>query len=286
MNKGYRLTRAPDKHFLSSDNILNNSFARNSPVPNQTCLQMGLFKRVPFTERVPSGADCSHSQMPKEWASPNLGPRLLQIDEVPSWYGHNPYIRTGYRPVTPSASLCLSSLLHLHNETANIYSHLIPATMALLFNALLYAYFSTSFPKSTWADQLVFHIYLTTSVVCFGMSSAYHTLLCHSAHVTDLWARLDYVAIVFQILGSFISGIYIGFYCEPQLQKLYWSMVRLQCTTDGVIIPNFHLDWHTRVPNCICRRTSQAAEPKMAATTPVNICGDWTFCICPYHSCC
>ncbi|CAI7606741.1 unnamed protein product [Penicillium palitans] len=184
---------------------------------------MALLKRLSPVERA-SGTDRSDSPLLKEPGSPS-GPRLLNRDEVPSWYGHNPYIRTSYRPVTPSISRCLSSLLYLHNETVNVYSHLIPATIALLGNGLLYVYFSASFPDATWADQLVFHIYLTTSVICFGISSAYHTFLCHSARYTDLWGRLDYVAIVFQILGSFISGIYIGFYCEPHLQKLYWSMI-------------------------------------------------------------
>ncbi|KAL2697693.1 hypothetical protein AAEP93_011597 [Penicillium crustosum] len=184
---------------------------------------MALLKRLSPVERA-SGMDRSDSPLLKE--PENLsGPRLLNRDEIPSWYGHNQYIRTSYRPVTPSISRCLSSLLYLHNETVNVYSHLIPATISLLGNGLLYAYYSTSVPDATWVDQLVFHIYLTTSVICFGISSAYHTFLCHSTRYTDLWGRLDYVAIVFQILGSFISGIYIGFYCEPHLQKLYWSMI-------------------------------------------------------------
>lgn len=190
---------------------------------------MALLKRLSPVERA-SGMDRSDSPLLKEPGNPS-GPRLLNRDEIPSWYGHNQYIRTSYRPVTPSISRCLSSLLYLHNETVNVYSHLIPATIALLGNGLLYAYYSTSVPDATWVDQLVFHIYLTTSVICFGISSAYHTFLCHSARYTDLWGRLDYVAIVFQILGSFISGIYIGFYCEPHLQKLYWSMVRSRFST-------------------------------------------------------
>ncbi|KAJ5371970.1 hypothetical protein N7517_003976 [Penicillium concentricum] len=183
---------------------------------------MALLKRS--FERALSGTERSDSSLLKESGSPS-GARLLNRNEVPSWYAHNPYIRTGYRPVVPSTSRCISSLLYLHSETVNVYSHLIPATIALLGNGLLCVYFSTSFPGATWTDQLVFHIYLTTSAICFGISSAYHTFLCHSAHFTDLWGRLDYVAIVFQILGSFISGIYIGFYCEPHLQKLYWSMI-------------------------------------------------------------
>ncbi|KGO71473.1 Hly-III-like protein [Penicillium italicum] len=132
---------------------------------------MALLKRLSPAERALSGTDRSDSPLLKERRSPS-GPRLLNHDEVPLWYGHNPYIRTSYRPVTPSISRCLSSLLYLHNETVNVYSHLIPATIALLGNWLLYVYFSTSFPQATWADQLVFHIYLTTSVSCFGISSA------------------------------------------------------------------------------------------------------------------
>ncbi|KAJ6178219.1 hypothetical protein N7519_008680 [Penicillium mononematosum] len=184
---------------------------------------MAPVKRLSPAERAPSGTDRSDSPPLKE-LSPS-GPRLLNRDEVPSWYAQNPYIRSGYRPVTPSIPRCLSSLLYLHNETVNVFSHLVPATIAFLGNGLLYGYFLTSFPNATWTDRLVFHIYLTTSVLCFGISSAYHTFLCHSVHVADVWVRLDYVAIVFQILGSFVSGIYIGFYCEPHLQKLYWSMI-------------------------------------------------------------
>ncbi|KAJ5254262.1 hypothetical protein N7524_011442 [Penicillium chrysogenum] len=182
---------------------------------------MALVKRLSPAERALSGTDRSDSPLLKEPGSP---PGTTPAEPRGSSLV-NPYIRTGYRPVTPSISRCLSSLVYLHNETVNVFSHLVPATIAFLGNGLLYGYFSTSFPDVTWTDRLVFHIYLTTSVLCFGISSAYHTFLCHSAHFTDLWGRLDYVAIVFQILGSFVSGIYIGFYCEPHLQKLYWSMI-------------------------------------------------------------
>lgn len=154
--------------------------------------------------------------------------RLLSIDQVPAWYAQNEYIRTGYRPVMYSVQRCLQSLGYLHNESLNIYTHLIPAILTVIGNLVLNIYFTASFPAASRTDQLVFHVYLTTSTICFAISSSYHTLLCHSEHYADLWVRLDYVAIVFQILGSFLSGIYVGFYCEPALQKLYWTMVGLK----------------------------------------------------------
>jgi adiponectin receptor len=151
--------------------------------------------------------------------------RLLLNTQVPTWYAHNDYILTGYRPVTMSIWLCIESLTYLHNETMNIYTHLVPSVLALFGNACIAWYFESRFPGATWPDRLVFHVYLTTSVICFGMSSAYHTFLCHSEPYADLWGRIDYLSILVQILGSFVSGIYIGFYCEPGLQKLYWTMV-------------------------------------------------------------
>ncbi|CAG8908876.1 unnamed protein product [Penicillium egyptiacum] len=181
---------------------------------------MSLVKRLSPAERAPSGTDRSDSPLLKIPGSPS-GPQMLNCDEVPSWYAQNPYIRTGYRPVTPSIPRCLSSLRYLHNETVNVYSHLIPATIAFLGNGLLYGYFKTSFPDATWTDQLVFHIYLTTSVLCFGISSAYHTLLCHSAHFSDVW-----VAWIMSLLYSrFLVRLSRGYTLDSTASHTYKSFI-------------------------------------------------------------
>ncbi|KAG5290906.1 hemolysin-III family protein [Histoplasma capsulatum G186AR] len=167
--------------------------------------------------------------------------RLLTATEVPPWYAHNSFLLTGYRPVTRSTRLCLESLRCLHNETVNIYSHLVPAGIAVISNGVFHLYFRNRYPTASCADQLAFHVYLCTSILCFGISSIYHTLLCHSEDYVKLWALLDYVAIIFQTLGSFISGIYVSFYCEPGLQKLYWTMIGVLglLTATVVVSPRF-----------------------------------------------
>ncbi|UKZ94930.1 uncharacterized protein TrAFT101_009783 [Trichoderma asperellum] len=74
----------------------------------------------------------------------------------------------------------------------------------------------------------------------------YNMLLCHSETYTILWARLDYTNIVVQILASFVSGIYICFYCEPNLQKLYWTMIGSLGLLTGIVVvsPRFQsLKW-------------------------------------------
>lgn len=81
---------------------------------------MALLKRLSPAERTLSGRDRSDSPLLKGPGSP-LGPPLLSRDEVPPWYIHNQYILARYRPVTPSTSLCLKSLLYLHNETECLF---------------------------------------------------------------------------------------------------------------------------------------------------------------------
>ena len=165
---------------------------------------------------------------------PRAVPKLHSSDEVPSWYAHNAFILSAYRPVTKSTRLCVQSLAYLHNETINVYSHLIPAIVSLLWSYSFSRTFTERFPHASWMDEFVFRIFLTTCVICFGTSAAYHTLICHSKTFADLWVRLDYVAIVVQIVGSFIPGLYFAFYCEPNLQRLYWSMVCTQGRIRGL----------------------------------------------------
>ena len=47
--------------------------------------------------------------------------------ELPSWQQDNQYILSGYRPQSNSFKRSFKSLAYLHNETVNVYSHLIPA---------------------------------------------------------------------------------------------------------------------------------------------------------------
>ena len=163
---------------------------------------------------------------PKELLSSKNGLRLLTISEVPSWYGDNPYIHTGYRPVFAAVAPCFHSWLYLHNQTANIFTHLVPGVLALALNGALVWLFQHHYPEAIFWDRAVFHLYLTACSLCFGTSAAYHTLLCHSREFADLWVRLDYVSISVLILGSFVPGLYMGFYCEPLLLRGYLTMVR------------------------------------------------------------
>lgn len=131
----------------------------------------------------------------------------------------------GYRPIMNDTRVCFESWAYLHNETANIYSHLLPAVLAILSQGYIYLYFSWYYPQVTTRDVLIVAFHLCSTSVCFGLSALHHTLMNHSAPFSNLWGRIDYTGIIILILGDFVSGIYLGFYCEPILQKAYWTMV-------------------------------------------------------------
>ncbi|KAI1088883.1 mPR-like GPCR protein [Rostrohypoxylon terebratum] len=158
---------------------------------------------------------------------------LLSYEAIPEWYQDNPYIRNGYRPVSHSTRACFGSWIYIHNETMNIYTHLLPAA-ALLVSCL--AYIIARLMNRDGRDAGIVAVQMISAVACLGFSSAYHTLMCHSHQVEALWLRLDFVGIILLILGSFISGIYVGFWCEMLERKIYWSMIGSLAAISIVIV--------------------------------------------------
>ncbi|KAL8949887.1 MAG: hypothetical protein Q9222_004044 [Ikaeria aurantiellina] len=170
-----------------------------------------------------------HHNLPSETPSvptKRASPLLLGYDQIPTWHQDNEYIRSGYRPETRSTRLCFASWAYIHNETANIYTHLLPALLSLVFQVVASRFFTVKYPHSSAGDRLVFAFFFLTASICLGISTTYHTLMNHSAHLSSLWLRIDYVGIIIIILGDFVSGVYMIFYCEPILQQVYWCMVR------------------------------------------------------------
>lgn len=164
-------------------------------------------------------------------------PRLLDFEELPQWYKDNPFVRRGYRAVSQSVWACFDSWTYLHNESVNIYSHLVPAVGMLVAQSVLQRQISVDAPEASLMDRAVFSCNLLAATITLLLSTTYHTLMNHSPYLSLFCLRVDYVGIVILILGSFISGIYVGFYCEPGLQKLHWaSIVTLSVVTSILVL--------------------------------------------------
>ncbi|KAK2031734.1 HlyIII-domain-containing protein [Colletotrichum zoysiae] len=175
---------------------------------------------------------------------------LVLWDDLPAWRRDNAFILTGYRPDSNSYLGSLRSLAYLHNESVNIWSHLLGAAAFLVAAAVLRVV-APRYGAAAPADVLVFACFFAGAVACLGMSAAYHAISNHSPEVAKWGNKLDYSGIVLLIVGSYVPALYYGFYCHPGLMKFYLSTVSLSlarsCSLSLHIHTNTQTHTHTKL---------------------------------------
>ncbi|KAF9435948.1 hypothetical protein BGZ76_005169 [Entomortierella beljakovae] len=158
--------------------------------------------------------------------------KLLTFEEIPEWMQDNPAILTGYRREAFSYKKCIDTLWFLHNESVNIWTHLLGSFACIVGSPFVYFYYIGVMDTINWADITVFYLFMAGAIICLSLSALFHCFHCHSEPVSKHWNRCDYVGIVFLIAGSFYPAIYYGFYCSKSLQILYTTMI----TTIGLAV--------------------------------------------------
>lgn len=113
--------------------------------------------------------------------------------DLPAWLQDNQHIHSGYRPASNSYRKSFASLTHLHNESVNIYTHLVGAVLAFLAAVYAYEALRPRYEQATRQDVRVFACFFGGAVACLGMSAAYHTVANHSERVARIGNRLDYL---------------------------------------------------------------------------------------------
>lgn len=140
--------------------------------------------------------------------------KLYTWEEIPEWQKDNEHIHTGYVRETSSVMECIRSLFYLHNETVNIYSHLIPA-IAFFSTIFFNKYVVPTYSTTTMIDYLIIDIFFLGAFSCLILSSTFHCLKSHSLRVAVFGNKLDYLGIVFLIVASMVSILYYGFHGNP-----------------------------------------------------------------------
>lgn len=155
-------------------------------------------------------------------------PRTVSWQEVADWQFDNKYILSGYRPENGDYLEVLASLTFLHNETCNVYTHLIGALLLPFLAPLVLRLLSQpQFLNVLSMDYAAFGVYFWCAEICLVLSSLYHLIQPHSHRVDLFWHGMDLLGIVIVTVGTFSSGIFYVFFCEADLQKLHWGIVSL-----------------------------------------------------------
>jgi adiponectin receptor len=152
---------------------------------------------------------------------------LLRWNDLHSWQQDNEFILTGYRPVSGSFRKSLASLQHVRNEIVNIYTHLFGAALFAILPIYVYVSVRNYHPTIQVGDIIGFATFLFGVVLCCSLFTSFHIMSNHSQKVETYWNQLDYLGIVILIWGSTVPSVYYGFYCNPNLQKLYWAVVSI-----------------------------------------------------------
>lgn len=160
-----------------------------------------------------------------------------------------------------SRRLALHSLFRLHNETLNIWTHLLPA---LYFTWRLISTVATELPalqldpadsagshsqhqslSATASDFACFAFFYLSACVCFYLSALYHLLGCCSFDAHACLYRCDVSGILALIVGSYVPALHYAFRCRPHLQWGYSAAI-------GAIVALLLVMFN--VPSCNTRR--------------------------------
>ena len=134
------------------------------------------------------------------------------------WTDHGCHGLGQRRRCTTSYRASIASVVYLHTETLNIWSHLLGAVW-FGSSAVRFAAAGSGPPTS---DAVAVLIYLTATTLCFASSTLYHIFAGH-AHA-GAWQLIDHVGIVGNIWASSVSFTLLSFPCRSVEQ---WMLVAL-----------------------------------------------------------
>jgi adiponectin receptor len=123
------------------------------------------------------------------------------------------------RPCTTSYAASIASVVYLHTETLNIWSHLLGAVW-FCSSAVRFATAGSGSPPS---DAVAALLYLTATALCFASSTLYHTFADH-AHA-DVWQLIDHVGIIGNIWASSVAFTLLSFPCQSVERWMFVALV-------------------------------------------------------------
>jgi adiponectin receptor len=173
---------------------------------------------------------------------------LKTITEAEPYNRGNPYILTGYR-VNYSLKLTLRSLLFLHNEWTNVWTHL--SALIGFFFLMIYAY-STWLADGTISDKVMFLIWVISAQTLLFSSTFFHLTECMGPKMWLLGVRMDYTSISVLIVGSYFPMIHYLFGCNAGWQYFYIGLM----LTLGVVVVSISMSNYFQRPEFQALRAS------------------------------
>jgi len=160
--------------------------------------------------------------IPLQSSCPKISSQLTSFThliEHPEWnyLAFNSAIHRGYRSRLSWASAA-ASVFSLHNETANIWTHLIGVFMTIFLGIHLHMTSPNLFIAPVY-------IFLVCAFVCFTTSSIYHIFIPVSRHYFPFFISLDYLGVTMMIAGCSLPHTIYAHMCRPYLVASYITLI-------------------------------------------------------------
>ena len=116
---------------------------------------------------------------------------------------------------------------------ANIWSHLIGAVLFLVMLCQFVSWHSSA-GDLLLSDIAAVGAYYLCVVVCFVLSTIFHTFSDHSPGMHRFGNELDHLGIVLVMWGTAVSGTYFIYYCRPAFRGAYLVLLTIIAYGCGV----------------------------------------------------
>jgi len=150
-------------------------------------------------------------------------PRLVDYEQAPLFIKHNSHIWTSYR-VGYCVWHAFLSLFQLHNETLNVWTHLLGS---FLFAYLGYDAVTTNLADEAWLEKFYFLSHIWTISAAFFVSACYHLFGCLSAKAQRCLCSLDYSGITLIISTGYHFPARMLCTCAPLIAHAYVAVMTL-----------------------------------------------------------
>jgi len=160
---------------------------------------------------------------------------VFHYNQVP-YYLQSKHILSHYR-MNFSSGLAFRSLFHLHNETWNIWTHILG--FFLFFGLMIYALSEWLIPPDADStDRAFFLCFIVAAQIQMSCSFLFHWFCCMSKTAYQRLARMDYIGINVLIIGSKLPILHYILYCHSY-ERYFWiatiSLLGLSCTVVSLL---------------------------------------------------
>jgi adiponectin receptor len=124
---------------------------------------------------------------------------------------YNEHLIEGYR-LNYNTEMLFRSSCQIHNETVNIWTHLLPCIgfIILFFNLIIQKTQSN-------VTKIPIYIFLFSAIFQLLLSTTMHMFTNLNKKTSDFLMRLDIAAISILMFGNGIAYFYYALYCNPEI---------------------------------------------------------------------